>query len=159
MTKKEAKPKERVNFNETHEINDDQDDRDDEKDEKEKLEKELHNKAWNAFAVNTRKDAPNLGGYLQTQETRIRHRETYELAISECIGALQELSEGILLGTSRPASAHLEKGLTSMEQEITTSLVSNHSRREICLNRMKEADQKWRRQFTLVTDSILSGVS
>jgi hypothetical protein len=156
--KKEANQKERVDFKDTDEINDNQDDIDDEKRDREEQGKELHNNVWNEFAVNRKNDAPNLCRYLQAKDTRLRHRDTYELAISECMDALQELSAGILSDTSRLACVRLEKEVTSKEQHITTSLVTNHSRRKTCLNRMEVADRHWRKQYTLVTDNILSGV-
>ncbi|KAG7347279.1 hypothetical protein IV203_015984 [Nitzschia inconspicua] len=119
-----------------------------------------HSKAWTKFAATTAgKDAPNLQEFVAAKQIRLRRREDFELAVNDCVLALQELSTAMVAETSKPICRRRKDWLSEIEQDIVETLVVNCSRRQSCLTRMEESDRQWRKKFATVTKNVSSGAS
>ncbi len=119
-----------------------------------------HRTAWQAFVSKSEwKDVPKLQEYTQAKNNRLQRKQKFEQSLEIYICALRDSSKQLLLETSRKYCNSREVKLKAMQKEIEEVLISNHSRRNTSLQRMGEADREWKKRFSEVTESVLSGVS
>jgi hypothetical protein len=130
------------------------------KDKKANQQDDRHEMVWSEFADKTNaKDAPNLRGFVVEKQIRLEQRDKFFVAMNDCVRALEELSIGTVAKTSRPVCRRENDRLSAMEQSISDSISFNHSRRLDFLDRMDDSNRKWQKQYTVVTENVLNGVS
>jgi hypothetical protein len=119
-----------------------------------------HEDAWKAFVANIeKKDYPKLEEYLQAKESRLVQQTKFQNALGAFIASLNVFGKGMVEETSRGACAKRNKKMKAMQDNITEILVSNHARRNTCIDQLYEADRLWKTQYEDLTSSLLTGVS
>ena len=130
--------------------------------EEEEVDNDDPNKRWKEFvdAVEPQAKAiPNLEAYLKAKAIRTEKSIQFANAIDACIQALRDTTNEILSDVVAPVCNQYTERFEDTEDDITKTIVSNHSRRNKLLKLMDDADDSWSNKYTKLTADILGEVS
>ena len=117
-------------------------------------------KRWMEFVdVVETKAIPNLEAYSNAKAIRTETSIRFVNSIDACIQTLHDTIDGVLSDVVEPICNQYSEGFNDTEDNIITTMVSNHSRRNKLLELMHNADAAWSINYNKLTSEIMGDVS
>jgi hypothetical protein len=119
-----------------------------------------HEKHWKDFVARVNKqDVPRLILYMKEKAARMEKKEIFEKTLNSCIEALDRTSRGVVPQFAQPFHQEQIEHFDCLENDIASTVVSNHLRRSNLTKLMEETNSKWNAHYESVTANILGKVS